>query len=226
MQIIEIFQSIQGESSYAGLPCVFVRLAGCNLRCRWCDSAYSFADGRKMSGEEICNEVRRLASAGQVEFTGGEPMLQARDLLPCMHQLLQDGYELLLETNGACALEAVPAAVHKIVDVKCPSSGEHDSFRESNLATLASGDELKFVLATRADYDYARQFIRDRRLEASPAELLLSPAFHPDAQGTPNASHYQLDPRLVVDWMLADALRARLSLQIHKFIWPPEQRGV
>ena len=151
MHIIEIYKSLQGESSFAGLPCVFVRLAGCNLRCAWCDSEYTFTGGHKMSEAEILAEVQRLSpGGGLVEITGGEPMLQERELIPLLHQLLALDYQLLLETSGERPLELVPREVHKIVDVKCPGSGEHLRFRPENLATLTARDELKFVLASRA----------------------------------------------------------------------------
>jgi 7-carboxy-7-deazaguanine synthase len=232
MHIIEIYKSLQGESSFAGLPCVFVRLAGCNLRCAWCDSEFTFAGGRKMSDVAILAEVQRLSplsiqgGGGLVEITGGEPMLQERELIPFMRQLLASGYELLLETSGERPLELVPREVHKIVDVKCPGSGEHLRFRPENLATLTARDELKFVLASRPDYDYARDFIRAHALESAPAGLILSPAFRKDATGSRSAENCLLDPRDLADWMLADNLRARLGLQIHKFIWEPQLKGV
>ena len=165
MQIIEIYRSIQGESSFAGLPCIFVRLAACNLRCTWCDSEYTFTGGRKMSTEEVEQEVLRLAPGGLVEFTGGEPMLQERELLPLMERLLARGYTLLLETSGERPLENVPPAIHKIVDVKCPARAKAERFVMSNLAAITAADEVKFVLADRADYEFARDFIRQHGLE-------------------------------------------------------------
>src|SRR6516165_7049723 len=149
MQIIEIYRSIQGESSFAGVPCIFVRLAACNLRCVWCDSEYTFTGGKKMAADEVEKEVARLASGGLVEITGGEPMLQERELVPMMERLLARGYTLLLETSGERDLGRVPKAVHKIVDVKCPGSGEAGSFRVGNLDSIARRDEIKFVLADR-----------------------------------------------------------------------------
>ena len=164
MHIIEIYKSLQGESSFAGLPCVFVRLAGCNLRCTWCDSEFTFTGGRTMSEHAILAELLQLApNSGLVEITGGEPMLQEHELIPLLHQLLALHYTVLLETSGERSLDVVPVEVHKIVDVKCPGSGEHLRFRTENLATLTGRDELKFVLADRADYDYARDFIRSSR---------------------------------------------------------------
>src|SRR5215472_18781262 len=164
MQIIEIYRSIQGESSFAGIPCTFVRLAACNLRCVWCDSEYTFTGGKKMTSEQVEEEVARLAPAGLVEITGGEPMLQERELVPLMERLLARGYTLLLETSGERDLERVPRAVHKIVDVKCPGSGEEGSFRLRNLNFLTPQDEVKFVLADRVDYEFARAFVREYRL--------------------------------------------------------------
>jgi 7-carboxy-7-deazaguanine synthase len=229
MHIIEIYKSLQGESSFAGLPCVFVRLAGCNLRCAWCDSEYTFSGGRKMSEDEVFDQVRGLAQAGGpggplVEITGGEPMLQERELLPLIRRLIASGYRVLLETSGERPLDQVPSEVHKIVDVKCPGSGEAGRFRAENLATLTARDELKFVLASRLDYEYAREFIR-QRLEGCPAQVILSPAFRKDARER-SAEGCLLDPAELAASMLADGLTARLGLQIHKFIWQPQRRGV
>jgi 7-carboxy-7-deazaguanine synthase len=227
MHIIEIYKSLQGESSFAGLPCVFVRLAGCNLRCAWCDSEYTFSGGHKMSDLEILAEVQRLSpTGGLIEITGGEPMLQERELVPFMRQLVAMGYQVLIETSGERPLELVPREVHKIVDVKCPGSGEHLRFRPENLATLTACDELKFVLTAREDYDYARDFIRNHALESGPAALILSPAFRKGATGSRSTENCLLDPRDLADWMLADNLNARLGLQIHKFIWEPQLKGV
>jgi len=227
LSIIEIFRSIQGESSLAGLPCVFVRLAGCNLRCSWCDSEYTFTGGRKMSGDDVIAEVERLATPNKlVEITGGEPMLQERELVPFIEQLLAAGYQVMVETSGERPLERVPKAVRKIVDVKCPGSGESAKFRTENLQALTERDELKFVLTDRADYEYARDFIRQHGLERNGQELLLSPAFRKDAFGSRTAENCLLDPRELAEWMLADALRARLALQVHKFIWEPQIKGV
>jgi 7-carboxy-7-deazaguanine synthase len=226
MHIIEIYRSIQGESTFAGLPCIFVRLAGCNLRCTWCDSEYTFAGGRKLSDDEVMEEVRRLAPTMLVEITGGEPMLQERALLPFIDRLLASGYTVLLETSGERLLANVPKAVHKIVDVKCPGSGEGGSFNLANLDVLTPRDELKFVIADRADYEFACQFIREHLLERKVGAILLSPAFRQDASPERSADNCLLDPRTLVDWMLADGLPARLSLQIHKFVWEPQTKGV
>jgi 7-carboxy-7-deazaguanine synthase len=226
MQIIEIYRSIQGESSFAGLPCVFVRLAGCNLRCRWCDSEYTFTGGKKMNAAEIEAEVARLAPSGLVECTGGEPMLQERELVPLMERFLELDYTVLLETSGERPLENVPAEVHKIVDVKCPGSGEGGSFRMSNLQALTGKDEIKFVLADRADYEFARDFTRKHGLETAVGSILFSPAFEKQPSEDRDVSNCTLDPRLLAEWMLADGLPARLGLQIHKFIWEPATKGV
>ena len=227
MQIIEIYKSLQGESSYAGLPCVFVRTAGCNLRCVWCDSEYTFTGGRRMTLDEIEEEVRRLSpDGGLVEITGGEPMLQEREVVPLMERLLAAGYTVLLETSGERPLDNVPQQVVKIVDVKCPHSGEGGTFRVENLEHLTARDELKFVLASRTDYEFAREFIRERGLNGKGPSVILSPAFRKDAKGSRDTSHCLLDPRELAEWMLADGLNARLGLQIHKFIWEPSLKGV
>jgi 7-carboxy-7-deazaguanine synthase len=226
MQIIEIYRSIQGESSFSGLPCIFVRLAACNLRCTWCDSEYTFAGGKKMTPDEVERAVARLADPGLVEFTGGEPMLQERELVPLMERMLSAGYLLLLETSGERPLEKVPLAVHKIVDVKCPGSGEAGRFRESNLATLTGNDELKFVLADRRDYEYARDFVRGRGLEKKVNCVIFSPAFEKNPSERRDSSNCMLDPRLLAEWILDDGLNVRLGLQIHKFIWEPGLKGV
>jgi 7-carboxy-7-deazaguanine synthase len=227
MQITEIFKSIQGESTYAGLPCVFVRLTGCNLRCNWCDSEYTFTGGRRMEPGEVMAEVERLLpDGGLVEVTGGEPMLQEREVVPLMQSLLDLGYTVLLETSGERPLERVPKGVVKIVDVKCPDSGEGESFREENLETLTSSDEVKFVLTSRADYDFACDFVRRHELGQRVNAVLFSPAFRKDASGRRDTEHCLLDPQQLAEWMLADRVPARLSLQIHKFIWDPVTKGV
>jgi 7-carboxy-7-deazaguanine synthase len=227
MQITEIYKSIQGESTFAGLPCVFVRLTGCNLRCTWCDSEYTFQGGRKMSIAEVRDEISRLSPAGGlVEVTGGEPMLQERELVPLMEHLLADGYRLLLETSGERPLECVPGEAVKIVDVKCPDSGEGETFCMENLETLTPRDEIKFVLSSRADYDFACEFSRRHNLAERVNAVLFSPAFRKDATGIRDASHCLLDPQELAEWMIADNVPARLGLQLHKFIWDPAAKGV
>ena len=226
MQIIEIYKSLQGESSYAGLPCIFVRLAGCNLRCAWCDSEYTFKGGVRMTLEAIEAEVRRLSpNGGLVEITGGEPMLQERELVPLMERLLELGYNLLIETSGERPLERVPKQVVKIVDVKCPDSGEGDSFRMSNLEHVSDRDEVKFVISSRRDYEFARDFVREHALDKK-ASAIFSPAFRKDAIGARDVSNCLVDPQELALWMLEDGIEARLGLQIHKFIWEPQVKGV
>jgi 7-carboxy-7-deazaguanine synthase len=227
MLITEIYKSLQGESTYAGLPCVFVRLTGCNLRCSWCDSEYTFSGGRRMTSEEIFAEVTRLSpDGGLVEITGGEPMLQERELLPFMQRLLDAGYTVLIETSGERPLARVPKGVVKIVDVKCPHSGEPDTFDPANLDALAPRDEVKFVISDRVDYEFARDFMREHALSARVNAVLFSPAFRKDAHGARSAAHCLLDPQQLAEWMLADGVPARLNLQIHKFVWDPALKGV
>jgi 7-carboxy-7-deazaguanine synthase len=227
MQITEIYKSLQGESTHAGLPCVFVRLTGCNLRCSWCDSEYTFHGGHKMTVEEVLDEVGSLSPhRGLVEITGGEPMLQEREVVPLMQRLLDDRYQVLLETSGERPLERVPAAVIKIVDVKCPNSGEGDTFRMENLEILSSRDEVKFVLSGRADYEFARDFTERHRLAERVNAVLFSLAFSKDAAGARDSSHCLLDPQELAEWMIADNVPARLGLQLHKFIWNPALKGV
>jgi 7-carboxy-7-deazaguanine synthase len=230
LYLIEIYKSVQGESSFAGRPCVFVRLAGCNLRCSWCDSEYTFKGGYKLTEDEVVAEVEKLAhhqSRGRlVEFTGGEPMLQERELVPLMSRLLASGYELMIETSGERPLENVPVEVHKIVDVKCPGSGEGGSFRMENLAALTARDEVKFVIRDRADYEFAREFVRQHGLERKVGSVLFSPAFTKAPSPIRTSENCLLDPRILVEWLLADGLEARLSLQIHKFVWEPAMKGV
>jgi 7-carboxy-7-deazaguanine synthase len=227
MQITEIYKSLQGESTYAGLACVFVRLTGCNLRCSWCDSEYTFQGGRKIAPEAVMEEVRRLSpGGGLVEITGGEPMLQERELVPLMQSLLDEGYRVLLETSGERPLARVPAAVVKIVDVKCPGSSEGDTFCMENLEALIAHDEIKFVLSSRTDYDFARDFAIRHRLHERVNAVLFSPAFRKDATGARDSSHCLLDPQDLAEWMIADNVPARLSLQLHKFVWDPAVKGV
>ncbi len=227
MQVTEIYKSLQGESTYAGLPCVFVRLTGCNLRCTWCDTEYSFYGGKKMTPEQVFDEVERLTvPGGLVEITGGEPMLQERELVPLMQRLLDSGYKVLLETSGERPLENVSADVIKIVDVKCPDSGEADTFRMENLATLRPHDEVKFVISGRNDYEFAREFTKQHDLAGRVNAVLFSPAFSKDASGVKDASQCLLDPQRLAEWMLEDNVPARLGLQIHKLIWDPAMKGV
>jgi len=213
VRITEIFHSIQGESSYAGRPCVFVRTTGCNLRCVWCDTAYSFHGGRDMAVPEIVEEVRRLGGACRlVEITGGEPLLQ-KDVGDLAASLLAEGYTVLCETSGSVPVDRVPREVIKIIDFKCPGSGEVDANDWSNLDLLDPvRDELKFVIADREDYDWARRQVEKRALDRFVVHL------SPEFEG--------MDPRALAGWILADGLPVRLQLQIHKFVWDPAMRGV
>jgi 7-carboxy-7-deazaguanine synthase len=227
MQITEIYKSVQGESTYAGLPCIFVRLTGCNLRCSWCDSEYAFFGGTKMTQEEVLAQVKKLSPrGGYVEITGGEPMLQEREVVPLMQGLLDAGYKVLLETSGERGLASVPHGVIKIVDVKCPHSGAPDTFRIENLDALKPADEVKFVISDRVDFEFARDFTLRHDLGSRTNAVLFSPAFSQDATGTRDSRHCMLDPEQLVEWMLQDNIPARLGLQIHKFIWDPATKGV
>jgi 7-carboxy-7-deazaguanine synthase len=227
MQITEIYKSLQGESTHAGLPCVFVRLTGCNLRCSWCDSEFSFVGGKKMSLQEVLSEVARLSpNGGLVEITGGEPMLQEREVIPLMEQLLDGDYQVLLETSGERPLARVPKQIIKIVDVKCPHSGEPDTFALENLKVLRPHDEVKFVLTDRTDYEFARDFVLKHGLARRVHAILFSPAFEKTAAGARDTSHCLLDPQELAQWILADNVPARLGLQIHKLIWDPAAKGV
>jgi 7-carboxy-7-deazaguanine synthase len=227
MQITEIYKSIQGESTYAGLPCVFVRLTGCNLRCTWCDSEYAFYGGRRMTPQEVFDQIGQLSpDGGLVEVTGGEPMLQERELIPLMQRFIDESYAVLLETSGERPLHRVPHDVIKIVDVKCPNSGEPDTFHIENLEALNSRDQVKFVLSDRTDYEFARDFVLRHDLPRRVSAVLFSPAFEKEASGPRDSSHCLLDPQELAHWMLADSVSARLSLQIHKFIWDPALKSV
>ena len=212
LTINEIFHSIQGESTHVGRPCVFVRLTACDLRCSWCDTPYAFHEGRKMTVDEVVAEVDRH-DCPLVEITGGEPLLQD-EVYPLMERLLAAGRRVMLETGGHRPIDRVPAAVAKIVDVKCPGSGEADKNHWPNLDALAPADEVKFVIKDRVDYDFARRVIAERGLDASSRAILFSPV------------HGVLDPKTLSEWMLADHVPARLQLQLHKFIWSPTTRGV
>jgi len=226
MFLIEIFRSIQGESTFTGVPCTFVRFAGCNLRCNWCDSEYTFSGGIKKSIDEVLTEVAKLSPTGLVEITGGEPLLQEGEAVALMQALLDRGYTVLLETGGERLLSNVPKEVHVIADVKCPGSSEGGSFNPENIKILDSNDEAKFVLTDRADYEFARDFIRTNSLEKKLRAVLLSPAFQKTATGTRDSANCVLDPRDLAQWILEDGLNVRLGLQVHKFIWDPATKGV
>ena len=213
MRITEIFLSIQGESSYGGRPCIFVRTTGCNLRCVWCDTEYAFHGGRTMSVDEILAEVERVGGPCRlVELTGGEPLLQ-KEIGTLAVRLLERGYEVLCETGGSLPVDRLPERVVKIVDVKCPGSGEVEANDWSNLDRLdPARDELKFVIADRADYEWAAETVRERELGRFTVHF--SPAFGLQ------------DPTSLAEWILADGLPVRLNLQIHKLLWDPAARGV
>jgi 7-carboxy-7-deazaguanine synthase len=211
MRVTEIFHSIQGESSYAGQPCVFVRLTGCPLRCTWCDTGYAFHGGQECSLEEILDTVRAYG-CHLVEVTGGEPLAQPESL-PLMTGLCDAGYTVLLETSGAINIAPVDPRVHIILDVKCPGSGMMDRMYWPNLSQLAAKDEAKFVLADRTDYDWAREILARYDL-ASRCTVHFSPVFG------------SLDMRELAEWILADRLPVRFQLQMHKYIWAPDMRGV
>jgi len=231
MFITEIFKSIQGEGTRAGLPCVFVRLTGCNLRCAWCDTAYAFHGGKKMPVQEVLARVDELtgrrtegkgsdAAVPLVELTGGEPLLQ-EEIYPLAERLLASGYTVMIETSGERFIGRLPREVIKIVDVKCPDSGEPDTFEMANLAELTREDEVKFVISSRRDYEFARGFTREHGLAGRVKQVLFSPVFD-----DPEGKWKGLESRTLVEWMLADALPVRLGLQLHKFVWDPATRGV
>ncbi len=227
MFITEIFKSIQGEGSRAGLPCIFVRLTGCNLRCTWCDTAYAFHGGKKLSIAEVIQRVHELsgfspngAAVPLVELTGGEPLLQ-EEIYPLAEELLSLDYTVMIETSGERFIGRLPKPVIKIVDVKCPDSGEPDTFDFRNLSELGPRDEVKFVISSRRDYEFAVAFIREHHLSERVAELLLSPV-HDDPQGQWKG----LQPRTLVEWMLQDGISARLGIQLHKIVWDPATKGV
>ena len=236
MVVTEIFRSIQGEGTRAGLPCVFVRLTGCNLRCVWCDTAYAFHGGEKKTLDEVMREVNALASAPNgngrapgraidlVEITGGEPLLQP-EVVPLAGQLLSEGYTVMIETSGERFVgpedSGLPREVIKIVDVKCPDSGEHGHFEMRNLEAVDAKDEIKFVLASRRDFEFARDFTREHGLAHRVRQVIFSPVHADPAGKWPG-----LGSRELAEWILAEGLPVRLGLQLHKFIWPGVEKGV
>jgi 7-carboxy-7-deazaguanine synthase len=212
LTINEIFHSVQGESTYAGRPCVFVRLTACDLRCSWCDTPYAFHEGSKRSLDDVIGEVDRYGCS-LVEVTGGEPLLQ-EEVYPLMQRLLDSGKTVLLETGGHRSTERVPDNVVTILDVKCPGSGEVAKNDWKNLERLRPRDEVKFVVKDRADYEFARDVIARHELAGKAAAIHLSPV------------HGVLDPKTLSEWVLADKLAVRVQLQLHKYIWSPDTRGV
>ncbi|ANM29191.1 7-carboxy-7-deazaguanine synthase [Acidobacteria bacterium Mor1] len=211
LTVNEIFHSIQGESSRAGEPCTFIRLTGCNLRCVWCDTEYAFHEGKPMSVDEVMAEVERIGCS-LVELTGGEPLLQ-KEAIPLMDRLVTEGYRVMLETGGSLSVADVPAGVKRIVDIKCPGSGEAERNLWENLEHLGADDELKFVIADREDYRWAAEQVRDRAL-AERCTVLFSPV------------QDGLEPGELADWILADGLTVKLQIQLHKLLWPGVLRGV
>ncbi len=211
MRITEIFYSIQGESSFAGRPCTFIRLTGCNLRCTWCDTEYSFHGGTEMTPSEI---MARIIEYGckLVEFTGGEPLLQ-RDVFPLIMEILDKGYTVLVETGGSINLSNLDPRAIKILDIKCPSSGMHDKMDFANIDLLTGRDEVKFVVLDRKDYEYARSIIETYNLTVR-TNVLFSPVYD------------RADVRTIAGWILKDKLDARCQIQLHKYIWGPNVRGV
>lgn len=212
LTISEIYRSVQGESTHAGRICAFVRLTGCDLRCAWCDTSYAFTGGRRLSVEEVVSEVTRLR-CGLVEITGGEPLLQ-REVYPLMKALVGRGLTVMLETGGHLPIDEVPDQVIKILDVKCPASGEASRMHWPNLAKLSPRDEVKFVVADRADFDYAREVVSGHALANRAGAVLFSPV------------HGVLAPDELARWLLEEDVPARLQLQAHKYIWGADARGV
>jgi 7-carboxy-7-deazaguanine synthase len=213
-QINEIFYSIQGEGTRAGLPCIFVRFQGCNLRCSWCDTVYAQEIGSeiKMTYQEIIKKVEKY-KCKFIEFTGGEPLLQ-KDINHLIDHFLQKKYSVAIETNGSVDISSLTKEIIKIMDIKCPSSGMHNKFLFSNLNCLTDRDEIKFVIADRNDYDWAKEIITNKIIDRVNSEILLSPAYS------------LIEPQKLVEWILSDILPVRFQLQLHKYIWNPDIRGV
>lgn len=212
MVVKEIYLSVQGESSHAGLLCSFIRLTGCHLRCTYCDSEFAFQGGQRRKVADVVDEVKALR-ARRVEVTGGEPLLQP-GVYPLMEALLEAGLTVLLETSGAIDVRLVPPAVHKIVDMKTPSSGESDRNDYRNLTSMNANDELKFVIGSREDYEWSKALIVQHGLLDKPYELLFSTV------------HGKITTRDLAEWVIADRLPVRFQLQMHKYIWDPNERGV
>jgi 7-carboxy-7-deazaguanine synthase len=212
LTVNEIFHSIQGESTFAGEPCVFVRLTACDLRCRWCDTPYAFHEGRTMSIDEVVEEVDAFGCP-IVEITGGEPLLQ-KDVYALMQRFLDSGKTVLVETGGHRSIAKTPDGVIRVMDIKCPGSGEAAKTDWSNLSQLTARDQVKFVIADRSDYEFARDIVERERLAERCGTVLFSPV------------HGELSPRALAEWVLTDRLPIRLQLQMHKYIWDPQTRGV
>ena len=212
LNLSEIFFSIQGESTFAGLPCIFIRFAGCNLRCKYCDTKFSYETKFSLETQEILQKTKKYYPVKLVEITGGEPLLQ-NEIYNLIESLHKDNFKILLETNGSISLKQVPQYVIKIVDVKCPGSGYEDSFLKENLKYIDSKkDEIKFVLSDRNDFDWAKDFIRKFNLENY--KIIYSAVFE------------KLSPKTLAEWILEDKLKIRMQLQMHKYIWGKDKRGV
>jgi 7-carboxy-7-deazaguanine synthase len=211
MKVCEIFAGIQGESTYAGVPCTFIRMTGCNLRCSYCDTVYAYDEGTELTEEEILDKVREIGLK-TVEITGGEPLLQ-EEVLSLVQRLLDSGWKVLIETNGSQDMLNIDGRAVIIMDVKTPGSGMPDTLKLSNLSLLKPEDEVKFVITDRKDYEWSKTFVREHSLEGK-CTLLFSPAFG------------SLDPQDLSNWILEDRLEVRLNLQLHKYIYGPEARGV
>lgn len=211
LKVNEIYLSVQGESSYTGLPCVFIRLTGCNLRCIWCDTAYAFYEGKSMSIDEIVGKVKNFG-VELIEITGGEPLMQ-ENVYPLMNGLIEKGFQVLLETGGSLSLEKVPRDIIKIMDIKCPGSGEHKNNNLDNLKFLETKDEVKFVILNRHDYEWSRDLIHKYKIHEI-AHILISPVYD------------KLELKEIVKWILEDKLPVRLQTQLHKAIWDENTIGV
>jgi len=239
----EIYLSLQGESTFAGLPCVFIRLTACDLRCSYCDTAYAFTEGKKQTLAEVLEKVRELAKPFSnskskiqnsklplVELTGGEPLLQ-KNSLPLMKSLCDDGFTVLIETSGAHDISKIDPRVHRIMDLKCPSSGESERNLFSNLAHLKATDEIKFVIGALEDYEWAKQQIAAHKLDATCPLLIswvhpLAPAQQSKVLKKVPAGFTPISRKELAEKIIAEALPVRFQIQQHKIIWPPEQRGV
>jgi 7-carboxy-7-deazaguanine synthase len=211
LEVTEIYKSIQGESTYMGRPCVFVRLTGCNLRCVWCDTTHAFYDGKNLSIEQIIDQVKSY-STNLVEITGGEPLLQ-KEVFPLMESLLKNKFQVMLETSGSLSIKNVPAEVIKILDLKCPGSGEENKNLWENLNHLGITDEIKFVIADRVDYEWSKKVLRDHELDKK-NPILFSPVFK------------KLKLKDLTEWILEDNLPVLLHTQLHKHIWDQKTIGV
>ncbi|MCP3874110.1 MAG: radical SAM protein [Desulfobacteraceae bacterium] len=212
LNICEIFLSLQGESTFAGLPCVFIRLSGCNLNCQWCDTPYANQESQSIVTDQILKKIDSY-NCNLVEITGGEPLLQ-KETPALISKLVDKSYHVLLETNGSISIKDVHPDCIKIIDIKCPSSNESESFLSENLTLLSQKDEIKFVIGSQKDYEYAKSIIEIDLQKISREKIHLSPVFG------------QISPKDIAAWMIKDNLHARLSLQQHKLIWNPDKRGV